>query len=359
MLYKLIVSMDSSRFETTVISLTDEGSLGPGLKKQGITVHCLQMPRGLPAPRSLRRLRQIVNTLRPDILQGWMYHGNLAAFVSGSRAPILWNVRQSLYEMSRERWLTQLVIYISEHISSRVTTILYNSRVSAQQHAALGFSTSNAVVIPNGFDISVFRPDSSAFDRVRAELNVTGEQILIGLVARYHPMKDHAGFLRAAALLSRDHPEARFVMAGLGVDKNNRDLMSLIHRLGLSPCVILLGERDNISSLMPALDIASCSSAWGEGFPNVIGEAMACGVPCVVTDVGDCASIVGETGRVVPPRDPSSLAQAWRELIDMGAQQRQQLGLAARERVKDNFSLDAVTRRYEALYQNVYDQVRH
>jgi len=358
MLYKLTVAMDRRRFDTAVISLMDEGTLGPRLKEQGIAVHPIRMPRGWPTPQALWRLRRIVKALRPDLLQGWMYHGNLAASLAGSKAPTLWNVRQSLYDLSRERRLTRFVIKIGARMSPRAAAILYNSRVSAQQHQALGFSASNAVVIPNGFDVSAFRPDPAVRARTRAALGFIDEQVLIALVARYHPMKDHANFLKAAALLSRGHPETRFVMAGSGVDRNNRDLMSVIDELGLSAKVFLLGERRDMPALLPAFDIASCASAWGEGFPNVVGEAMACGVPCVVTDVGDCAEIVGETGRVVPARDPSALAQGWSELIEMGAEQRRQLGLAARQRVMAKYSLDTVAREYEALYQRVYDRAK-
>ena len=149
----------------------------------------------------------------------------------------------------------------------------------------------------------------------------------------------------------------RFILAGTEVEPSNRELMNLISSLGLEPSVRLLGRRNDIPEITAALDIAS-SSSYGEGFSNAIGEAMSCGVPCVVTDVGDSAWIVGDTGKVVPPRDPTALANALRELVNMGAVARRALGERARQRVVENFSLEAVVRQYEDLYESVYQQFK-
>jgi glycosyltransferase involved in cell wall biosynthesis len=163
-------------------------------------------------------------------------------------------------------------------------------------------------------------------------------------------MKDHAGFLRAAAIVAQDHPNVRFVLAGTGVSAGQPELAEALKGSGLQDCVTLLGERADIPSLNNAFDIGCSASAWGEGFSNSIGEAMACGVPCAVTDVGDSAYIVGDSGSVSPPREPQALAQAIVRLVDMGRLGRQQLGAKARRRIETEFSLPAIVRRYEALY---------
>ena len=179
--------------------------------------------------------------------------------------------------------------------------------------------------------------------------------MLIGLVARFDPMKDHGNFFRGARHLLNEAEEKdnlHFVLAGRGIDAANAALKDFISEYGLENRTHLLGERTDIPFVTSALDIAT-SSSTGEGFPNAVGEAMACGVPCVVTDVGDSAWIVGDTGRIVPPREPTALAEAWGELICMEDERRRSLGEAARRRIIENFSIDTVVRQYEAVYEGL------
>jgi glycosyltransferase involved in cell wall biosynthesis len=172
------------------------------------------------------------------------------------------------------------------------------------------------------------------------------------MMARFHPQKDHSNFLQAAAILASDYPNVHFLLSGCEVDRENQTLNQLIEKLGLFNHVALLGERQDMHRLTAALDIASLSSAYGEAFSLALGEAMACGVPCVVTDIGDSAWMVDSTGRVVPPRNPEALAKSWRELIELDRQERVSLGQAARARVIEHFSLDSVVAQYETLYES-------
>jgi glycosyltransferase involved in cell wall biosynthesis len=205
------------------------------------------------------------------------------------------------------------------------------------------------VFIPNGFDLAEFAPRPEARDDVRAELGVARDTLLVGLVARYNAMKDHATFFEAVARLRRDRPHVHFVLVGRLVERTNVEIAATIDRLGIWPVVHLLGERNDVPRLTAALDVATCSS-YSEGFPNAVGEAMACGVPCVSTEVGDCRAIVGETGIIVPPRDPAALAAGWRCLLDRSAEDRRSLGRVARARVTEHFDIGRVARQYEALY---------
>ena len=229
--------------------------------------------------------------------------------------------------------------------------ILNNSSKSVAQHSAIGYETESTVVIPNGFDTDLFAPSEEARYDIRAELGVSHDTFLIGLIGRYHPLKDHTTFLSAAALLLKDYPDSQFVLAGKRVDWNNEALRAQVQDLGMVERVHLLGERLDMPQLTAALDVAT-SSSYEEGFPNVIGEAMACGVPCAVTEVSDLPWIVGDCGRVVPPRNPQALAKAWKDLIEIGRQGRAALGLAARSRVAELFSLSSVVEQYEALYES-------
>jgi glycosyltransferase involved in cell wall biosynthesis len=305
-----------------------------------------------------------------------MYHGNLMASMAAlalrkdaspgsasqegessksaiGKPPVLWNIRQTIYDLRRERWLTAKFIRLGARFSARPAAIIYNSQTSAGQHEELGYRAEKRVIIPNGFDCQVLSPDDAARKGVRAELGITDDMVLIGLIARYHPMKDHVGFLQAAAMIVQSHPQTRFVLAGTGVSFKQPELAEAVRQNELQDCVILLGERSDIPRLNNAFDIACSASAWGEGFSNSIGEAMACGVPCAVTDVGDSAYIVADSGFTAPPHDPEALANAIAHLIEMGKSERRQLGTKARQRIETEFSLPAIVQRYENLYLNL------
>ncbi|MEN9566044.1 MAG: hypothetical protein RLZZ69_1240, partial [Cyanobacteriota bacterium] len=201
-----------------------------------------------------------------------------------------------------------------------------------------------------------FKPSAEIRQKFRQELNIADHVFLIGSVARYHAMKDHANFLQAAHLLLVEHPETKFVMVGTNVDYENQTLTTLIDTLGIGDNVYLLGQRSDIPQITPALDILTSSSAYGEAFPLVLGEAMSCEVPCVVTDIGDSAWIVGDTGKVVPPKNPTALAQAWQEVMTMDISVKANLGKLARKRIINKFSLISIVDRYENLYQSLVER---
>ena len=358
MLLKLL-SAASGRMEHVVVSLGDEGTIGPRITALGVPVHCLGLQRNAPNPFLALSILPLARRIGPQLIQGWMYHGNLMASMAAPavgknalrrKPPVLWNIRQTVYDLRRERWLTARLIRLGARLSARPAAIIYNSQTSAAQHENLGYRAEKRVIIPNGFDCQVLRPDEAARKAARAELGITDETVLVGLVARYHPMKDHVGFLKAAAMVVRSHPQARFVLAGTGISPKQPGLAEAVQQSELRDRVILLGERADIPRLNNALDIGCSASAWGEGFSNSIGEAMACGVPCAVTDVGDSAYIVADSGFVAPPRNPEALAHAIARLIDMDQSGRQQLGAKARQRIETEFSLPAIVRIYENLY---------
>ncbi len=356
MLNNLAGRMDRTRFEPSVVSLVDRGTLGGRIEQAGVQVRVLGMKRGIPSPSGLFALRKILRELRPDLIQGWMYHGNLAATLGaallGGNVPVVWGIHHSLYDIAKERPLTRAVIRLCARLSHRPAATVYVSRLSATQHADFGFRAEGSLVIPNGFDCERFRPDPERGARLRRELGIAADRVLIGLIARYHPMKDHGNFLRAAARLAASRPEAQFLLTGTGVDSDNAELRGMAESLGLSGRIGLLGERGDVADLMTALDILCVSSSHGEAFPMVVGESMASGVPCAVTDVGDAAWMVGDTGRVAPTRDAEALAAALAELVDLGAEGRRALGIDARQRIRDEFSLE----RSVAAYQSVYER---
>jgi len=360
MLYKLLSTMSEERFYPVVMSLVDRGKLRESIEALGIPVYTAGMIPGTPSPLSLWRLIRQVRQIKPDLIQGWMSHGNLVAqllaMVASRRSSVLWNIRQTLYSFEYEKRGTALAIKACARLSKSPARILYNSRTSSAQHGAIGYRAEKTTIIPNGFDTEAFAPSKEARRSVRSELGVAENTFLIGLIGRFHPMKGHAHFLRAARRLLSRYPDVQFVLSGKGVSWSNQFLCEMVQAMGLVERVHLLGERQDMPRITAALDIASSSSSYGEGFPNVIGEAMSCAVPCVVTDVSDMPWVVGETGRVVPPRNPEALANAWAELIEMGAEGRLALGTAARARVIQYFPLGLVVAQYEALYESVIAQ---
>lgn len=354
-LYNVLSGGLADQFGTAVLSLGDEGTMGPRIHELGVPVYALNMRSGLPGPKVLAKLRRLVRSLNPDVIQGWMYHGNLAASLAGMFGPaVAWNVRHSLYDLADEKALTQKVIWGNRWLSNRVEAIVYNSRVSRRQHEAFGFYSARGRVIPNGFDLERLRPDWDKAAAIRRELGIPETAPVVGHVARFHPMKDHASFLRAAVRVAREFPTAHFLLVGRGVSLDTLGLAGIVPQ-SLMERFIFLGERSDAQILMQAMDVF-CLSSWSEAFPNVIGEAMASGVPCVVTDVGDTKYIVGDTGVVVPPLDSEALGEGLLRVLEMNTEKRHALGRAARERLEAHYGLDSVVAQYSDLYKTMTDR---
>ena len=357
MLYRLLSEKSRKRFNPVVISLMDRGSLRERVEELGIPVYTAGMKPGLPTPASIWRLFRLVRQIKPDLIQGWLYHGSLAAQIGSlvlpGRIPALWSIHCSIYSLSFEKKLTAAVVRLCALLSKLAASIIFVSRTSQAQHKALGYSIAKSCVFPNGIDTALFAPSNEARALVRLELGIPEGALLMGAIGRYHAMKDQANFLRAASLIAASQPEVHFLLAGRELDRENRALMQLINELGLEERTHLLGERTDIAWLVAALDVFCLSSSHGESFPVIVAEAMSSAVPCVVTDVGDSAWMVNATGRVTRPRDAQALAAACKELLDLGPAGRETLGQAARNRVVDLFSLSTVVAEYEALYETM------
>ncbi len=353
-LHKLIQATDRSRFAPAVLTLRDRGELRAGIEDLGVEVFSLRMKQSLAGTVSAYRLIKVVRQFDPELIHGWMYHGNIAAQVAATFGPrkvsVLWSIHQSLYSFALEKPLTALIIRLGALWSRLPARIIYISNTSARQHAAVGYNSENASVFFYGFDTDIFAPSSEARQSLRAELSLSPDSFLIGLIGRYHPVKDHANFLTAAALLVKQQPHLHFVLCGKQVDPHNKKLMKLVQELQITNHIHLLGERRDIARITAALDIAA-SSSCAEGFPNVVGEAMSSGVPCVVTDVSDVPTIVGDTGRVVPPRNPDALASALTGLMEIGQAGRASLGAQARARIIEHYSLASSVAQYEEIYE--------
>ena len=362
MLYKLLARMDRTRFVPEVISLIDIGPMGEKIESLGIHVRSLGMRPGIPNPMGILRLIHWLRRAPPDVIQTWMYHADLVGGVAAKLAggmPVAWGIRHSDLSNHGSRRLTiytmRMCAQMSKWLPARIVSC---SEASQRVHTALGYATQKMIVIPNGFDVRAFKADSVARESVRVELQIPPDASLIGLVGRFDPQKDHRNFVSAAALLNSSRPDVHFLLCGDDVTWENAQLRGWIEETGLRKQYRLVGRRQDMARLTAALDIAASSSSFGEGFPNVIGEAMSCGIPCVVTDVGDSALIVGQTGRVVAPQNPKALANALREFVDLGHEGRTRLGMAARHRIKEHFDLPDIVIRYQNLYEELASGAR-
>jgi glycosyltransferase involved in cell wall biosynthesis len=356
MLCNLLLRTDRDRFEPSVVALIDDLTVAGPVLAAGIPLITMGMRPGVPDPLGIIRLARHLRRVRPAIVQTWMDHSNLIGGLASRlacRAPVVWGVHHSDHMRGLTKRSTLITVGACARLSHRLPArIVLCSEHARTLYGQRGFASDKMQVIPNGFDTERFRPDAAARADIRRELNIDDVTPLIGLVARYDPFKDHAGFLRAASLLVKARPDVRFLLCGANVDRQNQPLATLVDSLGLGRHCHLLGPRHDVPRILSALDILT-SSSISEAFPLTVGEAMSCGVPCVATDVGDSAHIVSATGRIVPPSAPQAMADAWNELLALTPDGRRQLGAAARNRVRELFDLESVTRRYETLYRDL------
>ncbi|OCZ67982.1 glycosyl transferase [Achromobacter xylosoxidans] len=354
-----LATFPGQEVEHIVVSLTDDGIYGERLRAAGVTVHALGMPRGRITLGGFMALRRLIAGARPDAVQTWMYHadliGGLAARLAGVRA-VAWGIRNSGAHLERSSRSARMVLRACALLSGVLPgAIVCAAQDAAERHAAKGYRRDRMVVISNGYDLSRYAPDAAARARVRAQWGLDGDVPVIGCVARWDPLKDHANLLRAVAALVRDGRDAglRCVLVGRGMTIDNPELMGLVDKLGLRERLVLAGPSDDVPAVMNGLDLHVLSSC-AEGFPNVVAEAMACGVYCVVTDVGDAAYIVGDTGVVVPPEQPEALARGIETALrDVASRGQGRAGEAGRARVLANFDLARMVRDYIAVWRRL------
>lgn len=351
-----VVAAERGGIVHEVVSLTDAGFYGERLVSIGVPVHVMRMSRGRVSPSVLLKLYRLIRSLNPDIVQTWMYHadsaGGALARLAGKR--VVWGIHNSNLDADKISRSTRFAARVCAWLSGVVPTkIICCSEQAAEVHIALGYRPGRMVVIHNGTDIREFAPDAQARRTLRAEWKIEDDETLIGMVARWDAQKDHDNFIAACArLASCQLGPWRVVLVGPGMDAGNKELVDLLEKHEARGYLHLAGARNDIPAVMNALDLHVLSSA-GEAFGNVTIEAMACGVPAVVTSVGAGTTIVGETGWVVPPRDSDRLANAIADAMqEMKLRDAWQARcVAARKRVVDRFGIDGMAGAYRAVWQ--------
>lgn len=355
MLARVLTRLRPDEFDVTVISLNEFGTAGQQLTDAGIPVHALQLLERRFNPLFLAAVARELKRCQPDVVQCWMYLGNLygglAAKLARCKVPVLWNIRHSTLDPRIDSRSMRCSAWIGGKLSRWLPSrIILNSEAARRTHQQVGYVQNKLEVIPNGFDTSLFRPDPAARQRIRDELGISHDAPMIGIVGRFHPHKDHRGFIQAARVVADRCPRTHFVVVGFDLVYSEADLWSWIDAVGLRERFHLLGKRSDVAAIDASLDVLVCSSTT-EGFPNVVGEAMSCGIPCVATDVGECREVVGDTGRIVPKQNPQALGEAIVELLSLPHTERTVLGQAARRRIVERYDIDQIVARYRRLWR--------
>ena len=316
---ELVKGLDNNHFDITVGLFYNKGALIEEIKTMPwIHVISLSKTGRWDILRFVFRFIRLLKVLQPDILYSFLPDANIVGLIAGRLAGvkrIIWGTRASNMDVSRYDWVVRISLRLSAFLSRFPDAIIANSYVGRSFHEGIGYSNKSFHVIHNGINAERFRPDRNTGTRVRAEWGIDKKTVLIGIVARMDPMKDHPTFLKAAQNFIQRHNDVCFVCVGDGPVDYKEKLYLLSEELGLRDFVIWAGLRSDMPAVYNALDIVTSTSSYGEGFSNVIAEAMACGVPCVVTDVGDSALIIGDAGLVVPIKDPEALAGGWRCML--------------------------------------------
>ena len=340
-----------------VVSLSGDGKYGPLLREKGIKIYILKMSPNRPSFFAFFKLIQLIRRYKPDVVQTWMYHadllGGIAARIAGIKA-IVWGIHHTTLEPGKSKkttiWIVKLLARLSWWLPARIVVC---AQRAMDVHEELGYNRAIMSFIPNGYDLSEFTPMPNEARALRSEWGVEPDIFLIGTVGRYNPQKDHANLLQALALLRSRNILIRCVLVGVNLGSDNQELVAQVQRLGLEETVILFGKRTDIPAVMSALDVHVLPSA-GEAFPNVVAEAMACETPCVITDVGDAAYIVGNTGWVVPLRDSNALANAIEKSLNETKHDQWALRCtSARERIQKKFSIKKMVTLYHELWSKL------
>ena len=345
-----------------VVSLSGAGKYGPMLEALGVPVTTLNMSSGRPSPQAFFCLVRLLRREKPDVVQTWMYHGDLfgglAARTAGIRS-VIWGIHNTTLEIGKSSkttiWITKVLAKLSWWLPAKIVVC---AQRAMDVHAELGYDRSKMRFIPNGYDLADLQLGLDAQGEIKASLVLDQSIPLIGTVGRFDPQKDHSNLLDALAILRDRGLAFQCVLVGTGLDSSNAQIVDWIAQRGLVDHVTPLGRRNDIPKIMNALDLHVLPSAYGEAFPNVVAEAMACGTPCAVTDVGDAAYIVGGTGWVVPPRDASALADAvaaaLQDMID--SELRSDRSSRARSRIEEHFGIERMVRRYENIWRESFNE---
>jgi glycosyltransferase involved in cell wall biosynthesis len=355
MLVRLLMANPERAKNQLVIVLCQAGAWGEQLKSIGVTVHELDMHSFLDIPRILISLKKLISEFQPDIVQTWMYHadllGGVAAHWAGCKN-IIWGIRRTSLSLSDSKMtliIMKICALLSNWLPKKIISVAEAGRIA---HINAGYSASRMIVIGNGFDFDNLQASLQQRAEFREQYNLADTEIVIGCLGRFNHAKGQDNFVQAAALLCQKNSKIKFLMVGRDCDDSNLKLQDWINNYGIKDNFILLGERYDVPICLSGMDVF-CMPSRTEGFPNALGEAMAMGLPCVATDVGDTRMLAGDTVTIVPSEDAEALASAVQKIIDMSHAQRTQMGQIAKQRVMSEFSMEKACEQFGRVYQEL------
>jgi glycosyltransferase involved in cell wall biosynthesis len=353
MMVNLLGASEQMRRDACVVCLGERGPIAELIEELDVELITLDIPRGKFSYSKLRELDRIIKDKNPDLVQTWMYHADLLGGWRTRSVPCVWNIQHSNLDKDKTKLKTRIVMKLCAWLSSSYPAkIICCSEATKRVHADYGYDVEKMVVVPNGVDTRIFVPDADARLRLCELFALRAESPIIGMIARWTPEKDFRTFLDAAVLLQKDYPDTQYLLVGRGVDTDNNLLCEWVEERGLQDVVTMTGERREMPLIHAGIDVFSLVSN-SEGLPLVLGEAMACGTPCVTTDVGDAAAIVGDAGYVIPPQDARALADAWAELLAIDIQGKREWSQRTRRRMEDHYSIEAIASQYYHIYESV------
>ena len=357
MLRKVLAAQQSlPGIESCVVGLIQDGPIAEQIRALGVPVTSLGMRPGVPDPRALWGLVRTLRAFRPDLIQSWLYHADLMSSLVRpwvGKSPVVWNLRHATLDPQHDSrstiWTAKACAWLSRRSPAR---ILVNTVSGRRVHAEHGYDDGKMQVVPNGFDLERFRPSTEARTEMRLALGIPEDTLLIGLVARFSGLKGQAVFIHAMGQVASQLPDAHFVLCGTNVTRENAVLSQWIAESGFPHRFHLLGERMDVERVHAALDV-EVSASVSEAFSNSIGEALCCGVPCVVTNVGDSAWLIENAGRVIPAQDAPAMARACVEILSSPAVERAALSRCARQRMERSFDIHVIARQYHDIWHEV------
>lgn len=353
-LVTLLEELDKSRFQPIVVTYYPDGKWEESVQAmEGVHYFCLNLANRFDLPGMLFRLAKIISITDPAIVYGLLGDACLLALLHGralGHRKVIWGLRATNMDFSQYSLSSGWIYRLNAYLSKQVDRIIANSWTGSKYHAGQGYARDRIVVICNGIDTEHFRPQPEKGADLRLTWGVGHEIPLIGRVGRLDPMKDYPTFLKAAAILTGWRPDVRFVIVGGGTDQMLNDLKALSGSLGLGERVLWLGPREDLPAIYSACVFTSSSSSFGEGFPNVVAESLTCEVPCVATDVGDSARIVGPGGIIVPAENPAALAKAWEQILSLPQEKRRQMEQEGRKHIVRNFSTQKMVNATEKVF---------
>ncbi len=351
-LYNLVTNSSSPQIEHVVISMKDNGVYGKLLIDKGIKVYSLNIQKTMPW--KLLNVFSILRSIKPDVIQSWLYHADfltILLYLSGYRN-IVWNIRNNTLKWSISSKNTILLRRLCALFSFIPKKIICCAKVAMQEHIRIGYAKNKFIIIPNGYDLSLFKPNNEARCKLRLELNIAASDFVIGNVGRDDPAKDRSTLLHSVSLMKEKRNNIKLMLIGANINENNDSLLKLIKKYGLDDNIILLEQQKEINLYYNVMDMFVLSSQ-AEAFPNVLAEAMATGLPCVTTNAGDAEEIINDHELVVPIGDYEKLFLVANEVMSMSECERLEIGNKLFNRVLDKYSMQAMINSYQEIYIEV------